>query len=632
VTAAAPPSDFDLFLITEGRHEQLWRVLGAHPRDGGTSFAVWAPNAREVRVVGEGPGWGVHEGAPMTHLGNCGVWYAFVPGVRPGQRYKYRIHGADGSWTDRADPMASAAECPPNTASVVYASTYRWRDEEWMGCRGVDPYARPLSVYEVHLGSWRPGLSYVELAHALAEHVGGLGFTHVELLPVMEHPYGASWGYQVTGYYAPTARLGTPDELRYLVDVLHRAGIGVILDWVPAHFPRDAWALARFDGTALYEHPDPQRGEHPDWGSLVFNFGRREVRNFLVANALYWCEEFHVDGIRVDAVASMLYLDYSRGPGEWTPNSEGGNTNLDAVSLLRELNTAVYRVHPGVMMIAEESTAWPGVSRPVDWGGLGFGFKWNMGWMHDTLSYVDKDPVHRRYHHDEVTFPAMYAFDENWVLPISHDEVVHGKRSLAAKLPGDRWQRLAGLRGLLGYMWAFPGKKLLFMGAELAAEHEWSEQHGLDWSALDDPGAGGVSRLIGDLNARYRGQPALWSKDTTPDGFSWLAVDDADRNAVAFLRWGSGLSGSAAEATGSVLACVTNFAGTAQHDYRIGLPYPGRWVELVNTDAAEYGGSGVGNLGAVSTVDQPWQGQPASAAVQVGPYATVWLAYLPADT
>jgi 1,4-alpha-glucan branching enzyme len=618
VAVAAAPGELDLFLISQGRHERLWDVLGAQVDRVGVSFAVWAPNAQEVRVIGDGPGWGPYDGAPMTRLGPSGVWHAFVPEARAGQRYKYRVHGADGVWRDKADPMARATECPPATASVITASSYDWNDADWLAGRvaGGLPHERPMSVYEVHLGSWRPGLSYVELAEQLVAHVRGLGFTHVELLPVMEHPYGGSWGYQVTGYYAPTARFGSPDEFRYLVDELHQAGIGVLLDWVPAHFPRDEWALARFDGTALYEHPDPRRGEHPDWGSLIFDYGRPEVRNFLVANALYWCEEFHIDGLRVDAVASMLYLDYSRNEGEWAPNVFGGNLHLEAIDFLRELNATVYRLHPGVIMIAEESTAFPSVSKPVDWGGLGFGFKWNMGWMHDTLSYVDKKPIHRMYHHDTLTLPSLYAFDEKFVLPISHDEVVHGKRSLVAKLPGDRWQRLAGLRGLLGYMWAYPGKKLLFMGAELAPEREWSEQHGLDWSAVAEPGVPGIALLITDLNAAYRSAAALWHRDAEPGGFGWIMHDDAASNMLGFVRHAP---------DGSVVACVTNFSGVSRSDYRIGLPAAGRWVEVLNTDAAEYGGSGVGNLGAVHATERPWHGRPFSAVVQVGPYATVWL-------
>jgi len=615
--------ELDLYLIAQGRHERLWEVLGAHPAPGGVDFAVWAPGAREVRVVGDFAGWGPYDGVALTRAGcpdgAAGVWTGHVPGAAVGQRYKYRVHGADGSWTDRADPMAQATQCPPENASVIHSSAYEWDDADWVATRPGHPRTRPMSVYEVHLASWRPGLSYRELADELVAYVASTGFTHVELLPVMEHPYGGSWGYHVTGYYAPTARLGSPDEFRYLVDRLHRAGIGVILDWVPAHFPRDGWALARFDGTPLYEHPDPTKGEHPDWGSLVFDFGRPQVRNFLVANALYWLSEFHIDGLRVDAVASMIYLDYSRRPGEWEPNEFGGNEYVAATAFLRELNTVVHREHPGVLMIAEESTAWPGVSRPVDAGGLGFGFKWNLGWMHDTLDYVSRDPVHRQYHHDALTFPAVYAHHENFVLPISHDEVVHGKGSLVGKLPGDRWQKLAGLRGLLAHLWAFPGKKLLFMGCELADEREWSEHLGLDWARLAaDPGAQATRRLVTDLNRVYRALPALWSRDTEPDGFDWLVPDDRHGNVLAYLRRG---------ADGSLVACVVNFSGVAVHDYRVGLPGAGRWAEVVNTDADAYGGTGVGNLGAVTAVEEPAHGHPASAAVQLGAYAAVWLRF-----
>jgi 1,4-alpha-glucan branching enzyme len=544
------------------------------------------------------------------------VWAGYVAGAGLGQRYKYKVHGADGIWRDKADPMATAAECPPANASIVWQSSYQWGDGEWMASRRGDHHARPMSVYEVHLPSWRSGLSYVELADQLVAHVSRLGFTHVEFLPVMEHPYGGSWGYQVSGYYAPTARLGSPDELRYLVDRLHQTGVGVILDWVPAHFPRDDWALARFDGTPLYEHPDPDRGEHPDWGTLVFDFARPEVRSFLIGNAAYWCEEFHVDGLRVDAVASMLYLDYSRRPGQWTPNVHGGNTNLDAVEFLRELNTTIYRDYPGVVMIAEESTAWPGVSRPVDWGGLGFGLKWNMGWMHDTLTYASVDPLFRRHHHDTLTLPTCYAFDEQFLLPISHDEVVHGKRSLTGKLPGDRWQRLAGLRGLLAYMWAFPGKQLLFMGSELADEREWSEHAGLDWTLTHDPAVAGIHTLLADLNHTYRGDPALWSQDTTPAGFGWITHTDAAANLISFVRHG---------ADGEALVCVANFSGTPQRDYRIGLPTAGQWTEVINTDAGCYGGTGEGNCGAVTADGPPAGGHPTSATITIGPYATIWL-------
>jgi 1,4-alpha-glucan branching enzyme len=629
-------SDLDLYLLSQGRHERLWRVLGAQPiphggleltgegeaaeATAGWRFSVWAPNAREVQVIGDFSGWWPADGQPMRRLGDSGVWTTDVPQALAGQRYRFRVHGADGKWSYRSDPMARATECPPANASVLFASDYTWNDDDWLARRAtrIDHHRRPMTTYEVHLGSWRPGLSYKELADQLVDHVTELGFTHVEFMPVMEHPYGGSWGYQVTGFYAPTSRFGSPDEFRHLVDRLHQAGIAVLLDWVPAHFPKDDWALARFDGTALYEHQDPQRGEHPDWGTYIFDYGRPEVRNFLIANARYWCEEFHIDGLRVDAVASLLYLDYSRNDGEWTPNAQGGNTHLEAVDFLKELNQAVYGDFPGVVSIAEESTAWPGVSRPVDWGGLGFGLKWNMGWMHDTLGYVQREPVHRSFHHGELTLPSMYAFDEQFVLPLSHDEVVHGKRSLLGKLPGDRWQKLAGLRGLLAYMWAFPGKKLLFMGTELAPEHEWSEQWGLGWDALLDPMVAGVRDTLRDLNRLYAATPALWQRDTTADGFTWLDPHDANRNVLSFLRHG--------DTPGDAVACLVNFSGIPLHSHRIGLPAAGVWRELLNTDATVYGGSGVGNLGKVKAVAEPWNGQPASAMAQVGPYGAVLFA------
>jgi len=610
--------DFDLQLIGEGRHERLWTVLGAQPHPDGTAFAVWAPTARGVRVVGDFTGWGPHDGWPMRSLGASGVWELYVPGAAPGHRYKFRILGADGGWREKADPLARFAEVPDRTASVIHKSGYAWGDDEWLQRRRrSEPYREPFSIYEVHLGSWRPGLSYRDLATELTAYVVGQGFTHVEFLPVMEHPFGGSWGYQVTGYYAPSARFGDPDSFRLLVDSLHQAGIGVILDWVPAHFPKDEWALARFDGTPLYEHPDPHRGEHPDWGTYIFNFGRPEVRNFLVANALYWCEEFHADGLRVDAVASMLYLDYSRDEGEWEPNQFGGRENLDAVTFLQEVNATVYKHHPGVVMVAEESTAWPGVTKRTEEGGLGFGLKWNMGWMHDTLEYLSKEPIHRQWHHNQMTFSTVYAWSENFVLPISHDEVVHGKRALAAKVPGDSWQRKASVRALLAFMWAHPGKQLLFMGCELADEHEWSEQRGLDWHLLDMPLHAGVAALVRDLNAEYRSRPALWSQDVTPDGFRWLVADDASHNTFAFSRIGS---------DGSVVVCVVNFAAIPQEGYRLPLPHAGDWLEIVNTDAEGYGGSGVGNLGIVSAENRSWHGQPASAVVRVPPLGALWLA------
>jgi 1,4-alpha-glucan branching enzyme len=616
-----PPthSEWDLAQISTGTHPRLWTVLGGHPGpDGGARFAVWAPTAQGVRVVGDFTGWGPYDGWPMRSMGGSGVWELFVPEAQVGQRYKYRLLGRDGVWREKADPLATYAEAPPSTASVLWRSGYTWSDDQWCAGRpGRAPHREPMSVYEVHLGSWRPGLSYLDLADELTRYVVETGFTHVELLPVMEHPYGGSWGYQVSGYYAPTARFGDPDGLRHLIDRLHGAGIGVILDWVPAHFPKDEWALGRFDGSALYEHADPRRGEHPDWGTYVFDVGRPEVRGFLVGNARYWCEEFHVDGLRVDAVASMLYLDYSRGDGEWEPNVHGGRENLEAVSFLQQLTATVYAAYPGVAMIAEESTAWPGVTRPTDAGGLGFGFKWNLGWMHDTLDYLRTDPVHRRWHHHDLTFASSYAYTENFVLPISHDEVVHGKGSLVAKFPGDAWRRFATLRALLAFMWAHPGKQLLFMGCELGDEREWSEHRGLDWSLLADPTHAGIRRLVVELNAAYRAGRALWSQDTTPAGLQWTVADDAARNTYAFERWGD---------DGSVLVCVTNFSAVPHEGYRLGLPHAGDWREVVNTDAHDYGGSGVGNLGRVTAYPDGWHGRPASATLRVPPLGTLWLA------
>jgi 1,4-alpha-glucan branching enzyme len=610
--------EIDLYLITEGRHEELWTVLGARvrPAAGGTSFAVWAPNARGVRVIGDFNHWD-GQAHPMRSLGVSGVWELLIPGVGAGAVYKFDILGPDDSWHRKADPMARLAEKPPATASVVTEAHYDWGDAPWLAERAQrDLLTSPMSVYEVHLGSWRPGLSYTELASQLTDYVTELGFTHVEFLPVAEHPFGGSWGYQVTSYFAPSARFGTPDEFRQLVDSLHQAGIGVIVDWVPAHFPRDSWALARFDGTPLYEHADPRRGEHPDWGTLIFDFGRPEVRNFLVANAIYWLEEFHVDGLRVDAVASMLYLDYSRKAGEWSPNSLGGRENLDAVSFLREVNATCYKRVQGIAMIAEESTAWPGVTRPVHLGGLGFGLKWNMGWMHDTLSYLSRDPVHRSFHHDEMTFSMIYAYSENYVLPLSHDEVVHGKGSLLRKMAGDEWRQFAGLRSLLAFMWAHPGKQLLFMGSEFGQGDEWSQESGLQWHVLEYPRHAGVQQLVKDLNQTYAAAAALWQQDSSPAGFEWIDANDAGGNVLSFLRYG---------ADGSVLACVCNFAAMPHHDYRIGLPSAGPWTELLNTDAESYGGSGTGNFGQVQASDEPWHGRPASASISIPPLGVVWL-------
>ncbi|MGH3566499.1 MAG: 1,4-alpha-glucan branching protein GlgB [Pseudonocardia sp.] len=620
--------EIDLHLIGEGRHERLWDVLGAHVRRydtpagpvTGVSFAVWAPTAQGVRVTGDFDSWTgwTH---PMRALGRSGVWELFVPGIEPGTRYKFRILGRDGHWRDKADPLAFAAEIPPATASIVDVSTHEWADEEWITARARrHPHAEPMSVYELHLGSWKQGLGYREIADELVAYLDVTGFTHIELLPVAEHPFGGSWGYQVTSYFAPSSRFGTPDDFRYLVDQLHQAGYGVIIDWVPAHFPRDEWALARFDGTPLYEHADPRRGEQLDWGTFVFDFGRAEVRNFLVANALYWLEEFHIDGLRVDAVASMLYLDYSRPEGQWLPNVHGGRENLDAVAFLQEMNATVYRRHPGVMTIAEESTAWPGVTRPTHLGGLGFGFKWNMGWMHDTLGYLGHDPVHRGYHHNEMTFSLLYAFSENYILPISHDEVVHGKGSLWARMPGDDWNKAAGVRALLAYQWAHPGKQLLFMGGEFGQPREWSETHSLDWELLQDPRHGGIKKFVGELNRAYRAHPALWTRDAEPEGFSWIDANDATGNVLSFLRHGVDTEGNPV-----MLACIANFAGRPNENYRVGLPFAGRWREVLNTDGESYGGSGVGNLGAVEAQDTTWHGRPASAMLRLPPSGVLWL-------
>ena len=618
--------EIDLHLLAEGRHENLWEVLGAHVRSyetpggpvTGTSFAVWAPNALGVRVTGDFNYW-VGTGDPMRAMGSTGVWELFVPGVGDGTKYKFQILGADGQWRHKADPLAFACEAPPATASVVYTSRFEWSDDAWLARRAQTAlHKAPMSIYEVHIGSWRMGLSYRELADELVDYLTSTGFTHVEFLPVAEHPYGGSWGYQVSSYYAPSARFGDPDDFRYLVDRLHNAGIGVIVDWVPAHFPKDSFALGRFDGTPLYEHGDPRRGEQRDWGTFVFDFGRREVRNFLVANALFWLEQFHVDGLRVDAVASMLYLDYSRREGEWLPNQYGGRENLEAVAFLQEVNATVYKRVPGATTIAEESTSWPGVTRPTHLGGLGFGFKWDMGWMHDTLRYVSHEPIHRQWHHNELTFSMMYAYSENFVMPLSHDEVVHGKGSLLNKIPGDRWQKMATLRALFAYMWAHPGKQLLFMGQEFAQGAEWSEARSLDWWLLDDPGHRGMTRLISDLNRTYRQTGALWSRDTSYDGFQWIDANDAAGNVFSFLRFGD---------DGTVLACVVNFSAIPHESYRLGLPYSGRWDEVINTDADVYFGSGVGNFGGVEAVAESWHGQPASTRLRVPPLGALWLRY-----
>ncbi|WP_205699365.1 1,4-alpha-glucan branching protein GlgB [Conexibacter sp. SYSU D00693] len=627
---AFPPTvgELDLHLAGEGRHEELYCRLGAHVRevDGvvGTAFAVWAPNARSVSVVGDFNSWDgrLH---PMRSLGSSGIWELFVPGVDDGALYRFEIRTQGGELRLKADPWARRAERPPQNASIVHRSKHEWTDDSWMEARKERrPHAEPLSVLEVHLGSWRRDpanpedpLSYDDLAEQLADYATDLGFTHVELLPVMVHPFSGSWGYQVTGQFAPDARHGDPDGFKRFVDRMHRSDIGVLLDWVPAHFPKDDWALARFDGTKLYEHDDPRRGEHPDWGTLIYNLARNEVRNFLLASGLFWPREFHADGLRVDAVASMLYLDYSRQAGEWIPNVHGGREDLDSISFLRELNEVLHAREPGVISAAEESTAWPGVSRPTWTGGLGFGFKWNMGWMHDTLAYFERDPIHRRFHHGELTFSLHYAFSEEFILPLSHDECVHGKGSLLQKMPGDRWQQLANLRTLYAYQWAHPGKQLLFMGGEFAQEREWSHERSLDWHLLEDPGHRGVQSLVRDLNAVYREQPAMWQRDGDPDGFFWIEPNDAETSVLAF--------GRRAQEPGREVVVVMNLTPLPREGYRVGLPHGGRWREVLNTDAECYGGSGVGNFGGVEAEDLPWHHQPTSAAVTVPPLGAVFL-------
>jgi len=610
----------DLHLIGEGRHETLWTALGAHVRDlggvVGTAFTVWAPHARAVRVVGDFNGWDgtLHS---MRNMGSSGVWELFVPGIGEGEIYKFDLLAQDGRWVRKVDPMAQFAETPPATASRITVSRHEWADDEWMRGRAeTDPHAGPMSVYELHFASWRPGLGYRDAADQLIDYVGALGYTHVEFLPLAEHPFGGSWGYQVTGYYAPTSRFGSPDDLKYLIDRLHQAGIGVILDWVPGHFPKDDWALARFDGQPLYEHADPRRGEHKDWGTYIFDYGNSQVRNFLVANALYWLEEFHVDGLRVDAVASMLYLDYSRADGEWVPNIHGGRENLEAIGFLQEVTATAYKRNPGTVMIAEESTSYPGVTAPTSSGGLGFGLKWNMGWMHDSLQYMHEDPMYRSYHHSEITFSFVYAWSENFLLPISHDEVVHGKGSLLTKMPGDHWQQLANVRAFLAYMWGHPGKQLLFMGQEFGQPSEWSEERGLDWWILDQPAHQGLWNLVSQLNALYREHPQLWALDNEPAGFEWIDGSDAQGNVIAFLR---------KDRDGDPIVMLFNFSGAPHSGYRVGLPFAGEWEELLNTDAEAYGGSGVGNLGSVTALDEPWMGRPASAVLTLPPLGALWL-------
>ena len=619
-------TDFDLYLFGEGRHERAYEKLGAQLTtvDGvaGVSFAVAAPNARRVAVVGDFNGWDP-ERDPLRALGDSGVWHRFVPGVEPGALYKFRL-STDAGELEKADPYAFAAELRPRTASRVWdLDRYAWGDAVWLADRGRRHHVgAPISIYEVHLGSWRRSpdggwLSYRQLAVELTGYVTAQGYTHVELLPVAEHPLDSSWGYQVTGYFAPTSRFGTPDDFRHFVDTLHQAGIGVILDWVPAHFPDDPFGLATFDGTHLYEHADPREGRHPDWHTQIFNLGRHEVRSFLLSNARFWFDRYHVDGLRVDAVASMLYRDYGRREGEWVANVRGGRENDEAVAFLRALNELLYRDYPDTMTIAEESTAWPGVSRPTHGGGLGFGFKWNLGWMHDTLRFFSRDPIHRAYHVDELTFSLWYAFSENFVLPLSHDEVVHGKGALAGKMPGDEYQRLANLRLLYGYLFGHPGKKLLFMGDDLGQRSEWSHDGSVDWGLEAAPLHRGLQRWVRDLNRLYRSDPRLHALDCEPPGFAWVDHTDHAAGVVAFLRAGG--------ATGPPLLFVLNFADRLHECYRVGVPAGGRWAERLNSDATCYGGSGCGNLGGVAAEAEARHGYPRSVALTIPPLGVLVL-------
>ena len=618
--------DIDLHLFGEGKHERIYEKLGAHCRthEGkrGVSFAVWAPAADRVGVAGNFNDWDAAK-HPMRRLGSSGVWELFVPGLRGSELYKYAIT-TGGAQFFKADPYASMMEVPPDTSSIVYQSKYKFGDRAWIKNRAKrQAWREPLSIYEVHLGSWRRvteeenrPLTYREVAPLLTDYVTQRGFTHVEFLPLKEHPYGPSWGYQVSAYYAPSARYGTPDDFRFLVDHLHRSGIGVIMDWVPAHFPKDAFALGRFDGTAIYEHLDPRKGEHPDWGTYIFNYGRNEVRNFLIANALYWLREFHLDGLRVDAVASMLYLDYSRKEGEWIPNEFGGRENLEAISLLKELNEVTHRECPGTLMIAEESTAWPQVSAPVYSGGLGFDFKWNMGWMHDTLKYFQTDPLFRGGNHNALTFGLLYAWSENFILPFSHDEVVHMKGALLNKMPGDEWQKFANLRALYAYMWAHPGKKLLFMGGEFGQWREWNETESLDWHLLQTPTHKGVHVLIKDLNRLYAKHAELWESDNDASGFSWIEVDNAAENVIAFRR--------IAPSTGREIICVGNFSPIVREGHRVGLPRKGSYKQILNTDNEKYCGGGFGVVKSIRAEKKPAHGLDYSVEITLPPLSTIW--------
>jgi 1,4-alpha-glucan branching enzyme len=619
--------DQDLYLFGEGNHLGLYEKLGAHPMElegvAGTSFAVWAPNARRVSVIGDFNSWDGRRHVMRKHPG--GVWEIFIPGVGEGEVYKYEILGPNGELLPlKADPFGFRAERLPGTASVVHdPSRYEWDDAAWMEERDSrTALDAPMATYEVHLGSWKRNrdgsyYTYGRLAEELVPYVAEMGYTHVEFLPPTEYPFDGSWGYQPLGLFAPTSRFGTPDDFKGLVDAFHRAGIGVFIDWVPAHFPEDAHGLALFDGTHLYDHADPRQGRHPDWGTLVFNYGRPEVRNYLLSNALFWISEYHIDGLRVDAVASMLYLDYSRNAGEWVPNVQGGNENLEAVAFLKRANEIVFGTHPGATTLAEESTAWPMVSRPTSMGGLGFGYKWNMGWMHDSLQYMSEDPINRRYHHNEITFSLAYAFGENFVLPLSHDEVVHGKRSLIGKMPGDEWQQFANLRAYYGFMYAHPGKLLLFMGGEFAQRREWNHDTSLDWHLLDEPSHKGIQTLTKDLNALYRATPALYQVDFEPAGFEWISGGDIENSVVSFLRRGS------AESDLAIVVC--NFTPVVRQDYRIGVPEAVAYEETLNTDDIRYGGSGVGSRGRMKTEKVQAHGREYSLSLTLPPLATIIL-------
>jgi 1,4-alpha-glucan branching enzyme len=621
-------TDQDIYLFREGTNGRLYNELGSRLlAGGGAHFAVWAPNADAVSVMGDWNGWNASANALSVRLDGSGIWEGDIAGVQNGQGYKYRIHSRlDNYSVEKADPFGVFCELPPATASRVWSLDNTWNDGAWMASRASrNGLAAPMSIYELHLGSWRRRdgnfLNYRDMAHALADYLTELNFTHVELMPITEHPFYGSWGYQTTGYFAPTARYGTPQDLMYFIDHLHQRGIGVILDWVPSHFPMDEHGLGYFDGTHLFEHADRRQGFHPEWNSAIFNFGRNEVRSFLTSSALFWFEKYHIDGLRVDAVASMLYLDYARKAGEWIPNRFGGRENLEAIEFLRNLNLAVYRDYPDATMIAEESTAWPMVSRPTDMGGLGFGLKWNMGWMHDTLQYMKQDPIHRKYYHGQLTFSLIYAFNENFVLPLSHDEVVYGKGSLIGKMPGDDWQMFANLRALFGYMWAHPGKKLLFMGGEFAQRREWTHEGELEWWVSDLPGHAGVKRLMTDLNRVYRSEPALYELDFSPDGFEWVDAGNSEMSIIAFLRKSAG--------DAPPLLVVCNFTPVPRANFLVGVPARGVWHEILNTDARDYGGSGWGNFGAVESAPVGSHGRVESVSLNVPPLATLILRWEP---